>query len=106
MGAGEIRSSLSNYQPLCYHRTAPSSGVVDTSVYPPSHGAKQQRRDDDSRWTGQPAKRKDDDSRWTGQPSKRSPPKFSAIINEYVGACIEDHCTIGKTPTKSKIKKL
>lgn len=27
--------------------------------------------------------------------SQRSP-KFSAIVNEYVGACMEDHCNIGK----------
>ena len=25
------------------------------------------------------------------------PPKFSAIVNEYMGACLEDHCNIGKT---------
>ena len=24
------------------------------------------------------------------------PPKFSAIVNEYMGACLEDHCNIGK----------
>ena len=24
------------------------------------------------------------------------PPKFSAIVNEYMGACLEDHCQIGK----------
>lgn len=24
------------------------------------------------------------------------PPKFSVIVNEYVGACLEDHCNIGK----------
>ena len=32
------------------------------------------------------------------QASKYSqrPPKFSAIVNEYVGACLEDHCNIGK----------
>ena len=26
----------------------------------------------------------------------RNPPKFSVIVNEYVGACFEDHCNIGK----------
>ena len=32
------------------------------------------------------------------QPNKYSQgrPKFSVIVNEYVGACFEDHCTIGK----------
>ena len=24
------------------------------------------------------------------------PPKFSAIVNEYVGTCFEEHCNIGK----------
>ena len=24
------------------------------------------------------------------------PPKFSVIVNEYMGACMEDHCNIGK----------
>ena len=28
---------------------------------------------------------------------KRPPPKFSSIMNEYVGACLEDNCNIGKT---------
>ena len=27
---------------------------------------------------------------------KRAPPKFSRIINDYVGACVEEHCGIGK----------
>ena len=28
--------------------------------------------------------------------SKRNPPKFSVIVNEYVGACFEDNCNIGE----------
>ena len=27
---------------------------------------------------------------------KQNPPKFSAIMNEYVGACFEENCNIGK----------
>ena len=27
---------------------------------------------------------------------KRHPPKFSSIMNEYVGACFEENCNIGK----------
>ena len=30
------------------------------------------------------------------QKYSQRPPKFSAIVNEYVGACMEDHCNIGK----------
>ena len=37
------------------------------------------------------------------------PPKFSVIVNEYMGACLEDHCNIGKlwqtTPRPSIIRK-
>ena len=29
--------------------------------------------------------------------AKRNPPKFSSVLNEYMGACLEDHCTIGKS---------
>lgn len=58
-------------------RSQYSSGVVDTSGV----GGATPMHSSGSRW----------------QPStKRSPPKFSAIMNEYVGGCIEDHCTIGK----------
>ena len=31
---------------------------------------------------------------------KRQPPKFSSIMNEYVGACLEDNCNIGKKMTR------
>ena len=27
---------------------------------------------------------------------RQNPPKFSVIVNEYVGACFEDNCNIGK----------
>lgn len=31
------------------------------------------------------------------QTHKRNPAKFSAIVNEYVGACFEDNCNIGES---------
>ncbi len=33
--------------------------------------------------------------------SARHPPKFSSIVNEYVGACMEDNCNIGKKRNKN-----
>ena len=49
-----------------------------------------------------------DENRWAAPhqqlPPKRPPPKFSAIMNEYVGACLEDHCTIGRTPVSFPVK--
>jgi hypothetical protein len=27
--------------------------------------------------------------------AKRTPPRFSLLVNEYVGACFEDNCNIG-----------
>ena len=32
----------------------------------------------------------------TGMGGKRAGPNFSAIMNEYMGACMEDNCNIGK----------
>lgn len=32
-------------------------------------------------------------------PGIRKPPKFSAIVNEYMGACLEDNCQIGEWNT-------
>ena len=29
-------------------------------------------------------------------PQPPRPPKFSVIVNEYIGGCVEDHCNIGK----------
>ena len=29
-------------------------------------------------------------------PQHPRPPKFSVIVNEYIGGCVEDHCNIGK----------
>ena len=31
------------------------------------------------------------------QQNYRKPPKFSTIVNEYVGACLDDHCKVGKS---------
>ena len=60
--------------------------MVDTSVHAVGHGHGGAKRTDDGRWAA---------------PHKRPPPKFSVIMNEYVGGCMEDHCTIGKNFSKS-----
>ena len=31
----------------------------------------------------------------------RKPPKFSAIVNEYLGVCLDDNCKIGRTLLRS-----
>ncbi len=38
-------------------------------------------------------------------PGKRPPPKFSTVINEYMGGCLEEHCKIGKKSVKTKEEK-
>lgn len=37
-----------------------------------------------------------------GAGGKRGGPNFSALMNEYMGACMEDNCNIGKHGTKRK----
>jgi len=32
---------------------------------------------------------------------RRHPPKFSQIVNEYMGACLDDNCNIGETGTRA-----
>ena len=31
-----------------------------------------------------------------GLPLKPRPPKFSSVLNDYMGACLDENCTIGE----------